>query len=215
LPKDIAKWDLVDMMKDFTWALGMRCESCHVGDPEKGFSSFDFASDDKPKKNTARIMMKMVNEINQSHLSLIDSKERQNAEVTCITCHRGQEVPRQLEDVILETARSRGIDSAVAKYKSLREKYYGSQSYDFTEAPLRKAAGYLLVDGNSDDAITLLSLNLEYHAESAMTLFTLGDTYAKAGAKEKAIEAFEKTLKLMPGNPALEHKIKQLKEPDK
>jgi len=65
-------------MRAFTVALGQRCFFCHV--------QGDFASDDNPKKETARMMLTMAREINAK---FPDGKRH----VSCYTCHRGMEIP--------------------------------------------------------------------------------------------------------------------------
>src|SRR5208337_2678611 len=47
---------LIGTMRNFTVALGQKCTFCHV--------QGDFASDDNPKKETARMMLTMAREIN-------------------------------------------------------------------------------------------------------------------------------------------------------
>jgi len=59
-------------------ALGVDCEFCHE---EK-----DRAADTKKEKETARGMMRMVNELNKNNF---EGKQ----EVTCYTCHRGSPIP--------------------------------------------------------------------------------------------------------------------------
>jgi hypothetical protein len=59
-------------------ALGVDCEFCH--------EEMDRAADTKKEKETARAMMRMVNELNKNNF---DGKQ----EVTCYTCHRGSPVP--------------------------------------------------------------------------------------------------------------------------
>jgi photosynthetic reaction center cytochrome c subunit len=65
-------------MRAFTVALGVQCNFCHV--------QGDFASDDNPKKETARMMLTMAREINAK---FPDGKRH----VSCYTCHRGAEMP--------------------------------------------------------------------------------------------------------------------------
>jgi len=60
-------------------ALGVMCDYCHV--------QGDFASDDNPKKNTARAMIRMAGDINSR---FPDGK----VHVTCYTCHRGDSTPK-------------------------------------------------------------------------------------------------------------------------
>ncbi len=71
--------ELIRTMNAYRMALGVRCDYCHV--------QGDFASDENPKKNTARMMITMVQEINGKFL---DGKEH----VTCYTCHRGEVQPK-------------------------------------------------------------------------------------------------------------------------
>src|SRR6202030_4641758 len=63
LPKDISKHEMESTMRGFAFALGVRCDHCHVEKkaPEHGL---DFAADDKDEKKTARIMLQMVAGIN-------------------------------------------------------------------------------------------------------------------------------------------------------
>jgi len=65
-------------MRAFRTALGVECNFCHV--------QGNFASDDKPEKVTARMMMHMTADINSK---FTDSK----AHVACFTCHRGDKEP--------------------------------------------------------------------------------------------------------------------------
>ena len=70
---------LMETMRNISVALGVRCDHCHV----RG----DFASDENPKKETARMMMGMTREINAKFPA--DGKRR----VSCYTCHRGAAEP--------------------------------------------------------------------------------------------------------------------------
>ena len=51
-------------MRNFTSALGVRCQFCHVGQEGQPLAPFDFASDQKRNKLVARQMLRMVAEIN-------------------------------------------------------------------------------------------------------------------------------------------------------
>jgi tetratricopeptide (TPR) repeat protein len=186
----------------------MRCENCHVGDPQKGFSSFDFASDAKHEKQVARTMMKMVSEINGTYIAEVSGED--GVRVECVTCHRGQEHPVMLEDAIGEVLEKDGLDAAVARYHELRDRYYGSHTYDFTEGPLAEVAVTQLRSGNSDNAIALLQLNLEMNPESMMSMYQLGEAYEATGNTAKALEQYEACQKIMP-NPRLTRKIEELK----
>lgn len=70
--------DILATMGRFRIALGQQCNFCHVGR--------DFASDENPKKEVARRMLLMVNDINTR---FADGK----VHVSCYTCHRGKNIP--------------------------------------------------------------------------------------------------------------------------
>src|SRR5438067_1135255 len=67
------------IMRTFTAGLGVQCSYCHV--------EGNFASDDNPKKESARQMIKLIQKINTD---FSDGKMR----VSCYTCHRGETEPR-------------------------------------------------------------------------------------------------------------------------
>ena len=95
LPKDISEKQLHDIMKGFSQSLGVRCNYCHVGKevPGQNHPKWDFASDDKKEKNTAREMMKMTMAINAEHLSKIKTMGDPLEEIKCVTCHMGRTTP--------------------------------------------------------------------------------------------------------------------------
>jgi hypothetical protein len=67
-------------MRAFTVALGVQCSFCHV--------QGDFASDDNPKKGTARMMLTMARDINSKFPDGATVRH-----VSCYTCHRGATTP--------------------------------------------------------------------------------------------------------------------------
>lgn len=91
LPKDIKKAQLLQHMKNFSKALGVRCHFCHKGEEGKSLSTYDFASDENYHKDIARLMIGMTHKINGEILK--DLKDGQFAQVTCQTCHRGNKEP--------------------------------------------------------------------------------------------------------------------------
>ena len=82
---------LYPAMRFMAASLGFQCGSCHV--IKNGFG--DFPADDKPEKQTAREMIKMVGEINQR---LGEGRPS----VSCYTCHRGQRSPLSLPALPLQ-----------------------------------------------------------------------------------------------------------------
>jgi photosynthetic reaction center cytochrome c subunit len=96
LDKDIGTRDLITTMKGFTQALGVRCQHCHVykGDDPNDLDAFDFASDDKAPKRTARTMLRMMSAINTEYLKDVgEPAPAGKTKVTCYSCHRGEKQP--------------------------------------------------------------------------------------------------------------------------
>lgn len=93
LPKNISKDDLDKVMNEWKNALGVRCNFCHAprkDDPRK----MDFASDEKPEKQTARDMYRMTARINKKYFHYKQGDTTAVAPVSCITCHHGKEHPQ-------------------------------------------------------------------------------------------------------------------------
>ncbi len=72
---------ILNVMKGFTEALGVQCTFCH--------DINDFASDEKPTKRMARIMIRMVRNIDTHYINQPNWEK-----VTCFTCHRGKSIPK-------------------------------------------------------------------------------------------------------------------------
>ncbi|MFT4114771.1 c-type cytochrome [Silvibacterium sp.] len=93
LPKDISAPDLMNLMHNYSQALGVHCSYCHEQNPQT--HHMDFASDAKPEKATARTMIAMTAEINQKFMSQIQDPDAtpEDKKVGCATCHRGSAMP--------------------------------------------------------------------------------------------------------------------------
>jgi tetratricopeptide (TPR) repeat protein len=213
LPEDISSADLGATMKGFAMGLGLRCEDCHVGEKGKPLTTFDFAADDKEMKLKARVMIDMVNQINNTLVPGLDKVEKaQRVDVRCITCHRGQRKPKLIQDVLDEELAENGIDAALARYAELRDKFHGSHSYDFSEFTLPMYAQGLSGDDKISNGIALAKVNAGHFPESYYTQFLLGELHNASGAKEEAINHYSKALELNPrAKPFLEPKIAALK----
>lgn len=91
LPKNISKAELDKVMSGFKTALGVKCNFCHAPNAE---GKMDFASDAKPEKDMARMMMKMTANINKKFFHIKDAKTPNAVlAVNCITCHNGKPHP--------------------------------------------------------------------------------------------------------------------------
>lgn len=101
LPKNISHTELIAIMHDFEQALNYRCGDCHAAsanDPKR----MDFASDANPKKDVARHMMKMMMRINKKFFKkkgdFAANYVNAKYEVTCYTCHHGNEHPLKFSE---------------------------------------------------------------------------------------------------------------------
>jgi hypothetical protein len=90
LPRNLTGEQVHEIMEQWEGELGTTCKTCHTVDKTKkspdGKLVFNYADDSKEEKQTARLMFKMVDEINTNYIAKIDSS---GAPVTCGTCHRG------------------------------------------------------------------------------------------------------------------------------
>lgn len=94
LPKDLTGKQVRDIMEKWEGELGVKCSTCHAEDPNRkmpnGHPALNFADDSKKEKKTARLMYKMVQDINNNYV--MDLPDAKNP-VTCGTCHRGHQSP--------------------------------------------------------------------------------------------------------------------------
>ena len=84
--KDIAADQLIPGMQFISASLGVECDYCH--------DVPDMASDKNDKKQIARKMIQMTNDINDKWMKGI--KDADKNKVTCSTCHQGHELPPKL-----------------------------------------------------------------------------------------------------------------------
>ncbi|HVV03352.1 MAG TPA: c-type cytochrome [Puia sp.] len=92
LPKNISSKALSKIMVDeFSDALGVGCGFCHARG--KDSLSIDYASDAKPEKEMARMMMRMTLRVNKRFFMLKHPALDGPLVVTCNTCHKGQSHP--------------------------------------------------------------------------------------------------------------------------
>ncbi len=207
LDENITPAELRDTMKTFSQSLGVRCQHCHVGEEGQSLREFDFAADDKDTKKKARFMLDMVKDLNQHMITGI--KDR-SVKVECITCHRGASIPIQTVDLLKNTYDEKGVDEALAKHDELKDQYYGSHTYDFTENTLLNLATQMFRT-DPKGSLKTLQKNLSMHPKSVQTMFSMGELYAAQKDHKKALEYFNQAYELQP-NPWLAQKIKGLQE---
>lgn len=223
LPDTVGPDDLRRTMNHFTDALGVECSFCHVGEGE--LSEHDFASDDEEHKESARVMMRMVEAINTEHLEQLEHEHEgeeaahagftlpPDGEVTCVTCHRGSAHPETIQDALAGVVEQEGVEAAVERYEELREEYYGGFTYDFRVGPLSELARNLADRGRLDAAVRIAELEVEHHPDSYRAHFVLAQTRQQAGDREGALESMERALELAPeeARPFLERQMERIR----
>ena len=89
---DLPVSQFIPVMNYFASSLGRRCNFCHVNTN----GQWDYASDAKPEKNTAREMIRMVLDTNKTFF-------KGRTEVSCYVCHRGRNNPVAIPALPLPT----------------------------------------------------------------------------------------------------------------
>lgn len=213
LPKDFTGQRLRPVMTGFTRALGVRCSYCHVGEEGKPLSTYDFASDQNPNKERAREMYRMLGSIN-AHLRKIQPSGDKRVNMWCHTCHQGRSRPMTLAEELGEAHRKSGVNGAVARYRELRQRYYGKGGYDFGENSLNAFGYELLEKGDYDSAIAVFRLNASEFPQSGNVWDSLAEGYLKAGNKTLAEIYYRKALELDPQNKNAFEKLLELEGKD-
>jgi len=187
----------------------VRCGFCHVGKEGAPISSYDFPSDAKRTKRTARQMMLMVAEINR-RLDTLPERKNPGLSATCNTCHRGVNRPVPLSMYVSDVALSAGTDSAIKTYRALRERYYGRDAYDFGEPSLNEAAFRLARAGKFDEALALLKLNEEQFPKTSSTYVFRGNVLLMRADTNAAADAFREAIRRDTTNFEAKQRLRQI-----
>jgi len=199
-PKDTSPAVIQQFMNAFGDSLGITCDYCHV---KRADGKFDFASDDKREKVVARRMILLRDSINVELPAIVGKRAGAGTtsvngypdapvRVLCSSCHRGLPIPRSIADEVSDAEMKGGGAAGLARFKELRDKYYGGQQYDLRENALIGIANRSLTAKRADDAIAYLQLNLTYFPKSAATYTALARAHeakgdAAAAEKDRAM----------------------------
>jgi hypothetical protein len=205
LPKDSSHRQVVEIMRGFSLALGVRCDECHYAASPTEEPEWD--SDKKPEKDTARKMMKMTTAINDQ---IGQMKLKDGLQVSCATCHHGLIHPQTLGAIVTHAIDKKGVDGAIADYRQLRDQYYGTGAYNFAPITLNDVA-VQLAEGKKDfdSAAKLLNLNLEFAPKDANTYVTMARVQIAKGDKTGATASLHKALELDPENRFAKRMLQQ------
>jgi hypothetical protein len=69
LPKDTSEADVILLMIRYGQELGVQCAFCHAEDPQT--QQVDFVSDENPRKQTARVMIGILRDLNTKYLAQV------------------------------------------------------------------------------------------------------------------------------------------------
>jgi Photosynthetic reaction centre cytochrome C subunit len=213
-PKDISRADLTQKMREFSFALGVRCQHCHVGGDGISFDGVIFDSDEKPAKRAARAMLRMVDQINSTALPQLPAEARAEPRVVveCVTCHRGVSVPKSLQTTLFEIIQKDGTAAAMAKYRELRADAVLGR-YNFGEWEINELSRRLSQADKPHEAIAMLEMNREFYPEAAEIDVFIGEQYLKLGERDKALERYHAALAKAPQNDQIKQRLAALEKP--
>lgn len=197
LPEDISRAELRATMRSFALDLGLTCASCHMGEDGQSIFEYDFAADDKAMKLIARDMMRMVKDINKTVSKSDRDEGHEFVTVNCVTCHRGQDKPRMIQDVLAETYESDGIEAAISKYTELRDQFYGGFTFDFSAARLGLFA-QSLAGTSPEDAMRVHNLNVALNPHAGAAYSGRGQAFQRDGALAEALADYKNAVALDP-----------------
>ena len=210
IPKDTPRPQVLQQMQAIAASLGVQCNYCHVMEGRGGRT--DMAADDKATKKAARGMMLLAREINSKLPESIGKAPEATSRVGCATCHRGVPIPKQITDVVTDAASAGGAAAGVAKYRELREKFYGGQSYDFSENGLLATAQRAIAANKPDDALAYLQANVDYYPKSARSYLAMSQAHLAKQDKAGAIKDLEKALDIDPNNAQAKTQLETIKK---
>ena len=210
IPKDTPRPQVLQQMQNIAAALGVQCSYCHVMEGRGGRT--DMAADDKPTKKAARGMMLLTRDINGRLPDAIAKSPEATTRVGCATCHRGVPIPKQITDVVTDAAASGGASAGLTKYRELREKFYGGQSYDFSENGLIATAQRAMAANRPDDALAYLQANVEYYPKSARSYLVMSQAHLTKQDKAAAMKDLEKAIEIDPNNAQARAQLENLRK---
>ena len=209
IPKNTSPMVVWGTMRNIAFGLGVTCTFCHVGEEGAPLEQLDFPNDQKRNKLVARQMMRLVQQVN-ARLDTIPSRPTPTAVVTCATCHRGVSRPVPLSQIVAEAATAAGADSAIRLYRSLRERYYGRDSYDFGESSLNTAAFRTARAGKTDVGLALLLVNEQFYPNAAGLSITRGNISLMRSDTTAAAAAFREAIRRDPSNDEARGRLKDI-----
>ena len=211
-PADMAREALVQRMREFSFALGVRCQHCHAGGDGVSLEGVDFSSDAKPAKNKARAMLRMTDQVNRTLLPQVPSRAEPRVQVDCVTCHRGLPLPKSLQTTLFEIVKKDGAAAATARYRELRKSDTLTGRYNFGEWEINELARRLIEEKDTASAIAIMEMNGEFYPKSASIEFGLGELHRMRGERDAALARYRAALEKDPGHQGAKARIAELQK---
>ncbi|MCP4228366.1 MAG: serine hydrolase, partial [Actinomycetia bacterium] len=117
---------------------------------------------------------------------------------------------RSIVRPLLKALAERGVEAMVAQYRELAASQ--DQDYDSSERALNSLGYRLLGMGKPLAAIEVFKLNVERYPESANVYDSLAEAYMTNDDRQPAIENYQRSLDLDPGNTNAVQKLRELRE---
>ena len=209
LPETTSRDSLVLLMRSFSFATGLQCGDCHVMGEGGSFAGARFHLDDKPEKEQARAMLRMVERLNEEMLPELPGRDDPPLRAECKMCHRGLRKPFLLRTELHRVIEQEGAEAADARYRALRDQM-DEGAYDFGEWEMNELARELEAQGRDADAAAMLELNEEFHPTSASIPGLLGPLYERLGRTEEAMAAYARAVGRAPRNQAALARLREL-----
>jgi len=211
-PADITREALILRMREFSFALSVRCQYCHSGGDGVSLDGVDFASDEKATKKKARAMLRLTDQINNTLLTQVPSRAEPRVVVECSTCHHGLRLPKSLQTTLFEVVSERGAEAAVARYRELRASDTLSGRYSFDEWEINELARRLVAAKNTAAAIAILEMNGEFYPKSPAIDFQIAELHFLRGERDLALARYRKTLEKAPNHTQAKARIAELEK---
>jgi tetratricopeptide (TPR) repeat protein len=211
-PDDIKREVLIQRMREFSFALNVRCQYCHAGGDGISFDGVDFSSDEKPAKNKARAMLRLTEQVNTTLRPTVPSRAQPAVSVDCATCHHGLAIPKSLQTTLFEVVNTDGVAAAAARYRELRSANTLTGRYTFDEWEMNELARRLVEAGKTADAIAMLELNGEFYPKSAAIDFQIAELQLARGEKDKALARYRITLQKAPDHQRAKARVEELEK---
>ncbi|HEX5727220.1 MAG TPA: YceI family protein [Longimicrobiaceae bacterium] len=112
-------------------------------------------------------------------------------------------------EVLDAAVQAQGVEAALRRYRELRSTQ--PEAYNFAAGELNKLGYRLVQRGRPADAVRIFALVAQEHPDDWNAHDSLGEAYAHAGDRERALRAYERALALNPYAPSALEMLRRLR----